>query len=393
MSLARPALAPSLRRDHTEACRDGTISAMFAMLQGAWPRVTSDGIDLAALEAEVAAGTADGTALAAAADALVAEVLAAQVESGLDLLTDGQVRWPDLTEAVRQSIFEGRFDAERPLLAAWKAAAALAPEGATVAQAVPGPFTLGRLAIDDAVRRTKEAGEEPPPPAGLNAARFDVTLSVAEALASEIEALIAAGCRMVIVEEPAAVFIGENASERALFANASSRLLAKAGGAHVMLAIVGGSAHEAGGNTFFDQPWASVLVDLVAGPDNWQLVRQVPGDRGIVCAGLRVREDEVEVDQQPELVWASQYAASANGRGLTRVGLTNATRLADRSPAAARAALRQLAGAVKYAQMPIADAVEAGLDPRTIRDARPIPATNNRASRRRQAREGKRTAN
>ncbi|MFN8631473.1 MAG: hypothetical protein U0838_14505 [Chloroflexota bacterium] len=100
---------------------------------------------------------------------------------------------------------------------------------------------------------------------------------------------------------------------------------------------MGGSAHEAGGNTFFDQPWASVLVDLVAGPDNWQLVRQVPGDRGVVCAGLRVREDEVEVDQQPELVWASQYAASANGRGLTRVGLTNATRLADRSPAAARA--------------------------------------------------------
>jgi hypothetical protein len=365
---------------------------MFAMLQGAWPRVTQDGIDLASLEADVAAGRADGDALADATNALVAEVLAAQADAGLDLLTDGQVRWPDMTEAVRLSIFEGRFDDERPLVAAWTAAAALAPEGTTVAQAMPGPYTLGRLAIDDAVRRTQEAGEESPPPMGLTAARFDVTLSVAESLSREIEALISAGCRMIVVEEPDAVRIGANASERALFSNASERLLAKAAGAHLMLAIVGGTAHEAGGNTFFDQPWQSVLVDLVAGPDNWQLIRQIPGDRGVVVAGLRVREDEVEIDQQPELVWASQYAASANGRGLARVGLSNATRLADRSPAAARWAVAQLGLGVKYAQMPVADAVEAGLDPRTIRDARPIPATNNRASRRRQTREGKQSA-
>ncbi len=93
------------------------------------------------------------------------------------------------------------------------------------------------------------------------------------------------------------------------------------------------------------------------------------------------------MDQAPELVWASQYAASANGRGIARVGLTNATRLGNRTPEAARSALRQLATAARYASMPIADAVEAGLDERTIRDARPIPATNNRAARRRQARE------
>ena len=363
---------------------------MFAMLQGAWPRVTSEGIDLAVLEADVAAGRADAAALEAATGRLAAEVLAAQAEAGLDLLSDGQVRWPDMTEAVRRSIFEGRFDAERPLVAAWTAAAAAAPAGATVAQAMPGPYTLGLRAIADAVRRAEEAGQEPPPPAGLTAARFDVTLSVADTLGREIEALVAAGCAMIVVEEPDAVVIGDNAAERRLFANASSRLLANAGSAHVMLAITGGSAHEAGGSTFFEAPWQSVLVDLIAGPDNWRLVREAPGDRGVVCGVLRVREDGVEVDQAPEMVWASQYAASANGRGLARVGLTNATRLADRTPEAARWAVRQLAQAAKYATMPLDDAVEAGLDPRTIRDARPIPATNNRASRRQQAREGRR---
>ena len=363
---------------------------MFAMLQGPWPRVTSDGIDLAVLEADVADGRADAATLAAAADQLVAEVLRAQADAGLDLLTDGQVRWPNLAEAVRASIHEGRFAAERPLLAAWRAAAPLAPERATLAQAVPGPYTLGRLAIADAVRRTVEAGEAPPPPAQLTAARGDVTLGIAEALAGEIAALVEAGCRMLVVEEPDAVAIGEDPVERQLFADAGTRLLGRSDGAHAMLAITGGSAHAAGGATVFAAPWQSLLVDHIDGPDNWQLVRQAPGDRGIVCAALRVRDDGVEVDQAPELVWASQYAASANGRGMARVGLANATRLADRSPEAARAALAQLTKAAVYAGMPVADAVEAGLDPRTILDARPIPATNNRASRRRQAREEKR---
>ncbi len=363
---------------------------MFAMLQGAWPRVTSDGIDLAALEADVAAGRADAEALERATNQLVAEVLAAQAEAGMDLLTDGQVRWPSLTEAVRLALFERRFEAERPLVGAWKAATAVAPEGTTVAQALPGPYTLGRRSIEDALRRAREAGEEPPSAAELNAAKFDVTLSIAHSLADEVEALVAAGCRVIVVEEPDAVSIGGNASERVLLSNASTVLLERTGGIHAMLAITGGSAHEVGAAAIFEAPWQSLLVDLIAGPDNWQLVRETPGDRGIVCAALAVPESGLEVDRAPEMVWASQYAASANGRGLARVGLTNATRLADRTPEAARMAIRQLAQAAKFAAMPLADAVEAGLDARTIRDARPIPATSNRAARRRQARQANR---
>jgi hypothetical protein len=291
---------------------------------------------------------------------------------------------------VRVSLFEGRFGAERPLVAAWKAATAAAPEGTSVAQAIPGPYTLGRLAIEDALTRTREAGEEPPTGPELTGARFDVTLSIAHSLADEVEALVAAGCKVIVVEEPDAVSIGSNASERMLLSNASAVLLERSGGVHAMLAIIGGSAHEVGGATIFEAPWQSLLVDLIAGPDNWQLVRQAPGDRGIICAALTIPEDGSEFDQAPELVWASQYAASANGRGIARVGLTNATRLADRTPEAARMAVRLLAQAAKFAGMPVAEAVEAGLDARTIRDARPVPATNNRASRRRQVRDTKR---
>ena len=353
---------------------------MFAMLQGPWPRVTSDGVDLAAVEADVAAGRAEAAALEAARAQLLDEVIAAQVEAGMDLLGDGQIRWPDMAEAVRVLLSEGRLDQERPLLAAWSAAAAAAPQGTTVSQAVPGPYTLGRLAIEDAARRTRAAGEAPPEADELKEARSAVTLAIAESLGREVEALVAAGCGMIVVEEPHAAAIGPDPWERSLFASASRQLLARADGAHAMLSVIGGSADGAGSATIFDAPWQSILVDLIEGPDNWRLVRQAPGDRGVVCAALSVREDGLEVDQSPQLVWASQYAASANDRGMDRVGIANATRLADRTPGAARAALRQLAQAARFAVMPLADAVAAGLDPRSIRDARPVPAK--RAARR-----------
>lgn len=362
---------------------------MFAMLQGAWPRVTADGVDLAVLETEVAAGRADASELAAATDRLVREVLAAQAAVGMDLVTDGQVRWPDLADAVRAALYESRFEADRPLVTAWRAARDLAPDGVTVAQAIPGPYSLGYLIVADAVARTREAGEAPPSDAEQTAARVEVTARLAVALGDEIVRLVADGCSMVIVEEPAAARIGADPAERALFVNVSRRLLEGVGGAHAMLAVTGGSAHLAGGATIFAAPWKSLLVDLIAGPDNWHLVREAPGDRGIVCAGYTVLESGLLTDQAPELVWASQYAASANGRGLDRVGLANATRLADRSPEAAAGALEQLARAARYASMPVVEAVAAGLDERTIRDARPVPAANNRAARRRQERQRK----
>ena len=72
-----------------------------------------------------------------------------------------------------------------------------------------------------------------------------------------------------------------------------------------MLAITGGSAWGAGADTILGAPYASILVDLVAGPDNWYLVRAAPGERGIVCAALEAGGGRERRDQAPELVWAA----------------------------------------------------------------------------------------
>ncbi len=357
---------------------------MFAMLYGAWPRITSDGVDIAALEAAVRDGREAPALLEATLAGLVAEVIAAQAQAGMDLVTDGQVRWADMGVAVLDAAATGSLGADGPLVTAWRAASGAAPAGVTLAQAVPGPYTLGRRAIEVAVGNAIAAGEEPPPRSRSEAARGEVTVAFSDGLAREIEALAAAGCRMILVEEPDAVRIGEDPSERALFASATTRLLADVGEIHPMLVIAGGSAHLAGPETIFAAPWQSVLVDLIEGPDNWSLVRQAPGDRGIVCAALTVRADDVEVDQSPQLVWAAHYAASSNGRGIDRVGLANASSLATHTPTQARRALADLAVAARFAALSPEDAVAAGMDPRTIKDPRPVPA--NRAARRRQAR-------
>lgn len=304
---------------------------MFAMLSGSWPRAAGEVPDV---------------------DALVRDAVAAQAHAALGFVTDGHVRWADPPAAVLAALAVGDTGPAGMLLRAWGATAAAASAvGVPAAQAVPGPYTLGR--------------RESSRPA---AAREERTMRHATILAGELAALAAAGCPLVIVEEPAAVGIGTDPAERVLFADAQRELLSKVEALpafHAMLAVTGGDADVAGPEAIFAAPYRSYLFDLVAGPDNWRLVRAAPPERGIVCAAMRVEAAGGE-DQVPLLVWAARYAASAGGRGLDRVGLTNGTPLHGLDPATARAALEALARAAQLAAMPPDLAVQAGLDPRTV---------------------------
>lgn len=329
---------------------------MFAMLSGPWPRVLTDGTDLTALEVDVAAGRRAVADLEAAVDALVRETIEAQAEAGMGFLTDGHVRWADPAAVVLAALDAGDSGPDGLLLRAWRASGAVAAAGADVhvAQALPGPYTLGRRGCPDIAPNSDEREER--------------TLSLAGALAAELAALAAAGCPVVVVEEPAAVEVGADPWERALFAAAQRRLLADTEAfpdLHAMLAVTGGSAWEAGAEAIFAAPYRSYLFDLIAGPDNWYLVRAAPPERGIVCGAMRVEAIGGE-DEVPTLVWAARYAASAGGRGLDRIGLANGTPLARCDPARAREALLIVGRAADLAVMPLQEAVKAGLDPRTV---------------------------
>lgn len=319
------------------------------MLRGPWPRTTTDGVSLPDLEARVEAGTAERSELDATADRLVGEALAAQEAAGCGLLTDGQVRWEDPAKAHLVAVTRNDTGPDGLLLRTWRAAAALTSH--PVAQAVTGPWTL-------ALREVGAWGD-----LGVISGQ---AYAHAEVLAGELRLLAEAGCPVAIVEEPAAVSIGENVKMRAGFVRAHRRLLADAPELHAMLSITGGSAHAAGPETIFGASYRSHLFDLIAGPDNWYLVRQAPGERGIICAALVAVPGRTGIDQAPVLVWAAQYAASANGRGLDRIGLANASPMAALTPAEASTALAELARAASFATMPLKDAIAAGLDPKAL---------------------------
>ena len=154
-------------------------------------------------------------------------------------------------------------------------------------------------------------------------------MAFATAVRAEILALAEAGCPFIEIEECDAHLIGADEAERRLFREAHLALTDGIAGVHLSLAIVGGSADGAGIETILAAPYPSLAVDVIDGPDNWRLVRDVPGDRGIVVGAMSPHHPS---DDGPELLlWAAAYAASSQGRGRDRVGLATAGSLAGLS--------------------------------------------------------------
>ena len=227
----------------------------------------------------------------------------------------------------------------------WRATAALTDRPAK--HVLIGPFTAAATSRngDDAAKRAVSAHR------------------VADALRGDVLALAAAGCPFIEIHEPAAIDIGTDPERRARFRAAHVRLLSGVAGPHLSLAITGGNADAAGVDTLLAAPYASLAVDLIAGPDNWRLVARVPGDRGIICGALsadRAADDRAEV-----LLWAAGYAASTGGRGPARVGLGTASSLADVPWDVAVRKLALLGEAARLADLP-ADERRLQLDPRSV---------------------------
>jgi methionine synthase II (cobalamin-independent) len=191
-------------------------------------------------------------------------------------------------------------------------------------------------------------------------------MASAASLRAEIEALSAAGCPLVEIEESEAHRIGTDDAERQLFREAHHVLVDAVTGTHLSLSIVGGAANEAGLETILDAPYASLAVDLIAGPDNWHLVTPLGGDRGVIVGAESARA----VDEPKEvLLWAAHYAASTRGRGHDRVGIGSAGSYANLTWEAAVRKMRILGEAARLATLPPSAELARELDPRAL-DAR-----------------------
>jgi methionine synthase II (cobalamin-independent) len=249
----------------------------------------------------------------------------------------------------------------RPILVdGWRLAAGIA-RTACEARGLPplpvkactvGPYTMGR------------ASE----PGGRSRERL--TLALAEAIGQEVRALVDAGAPIVQVDENALTRIGQDdAAERDLAARALDRLceaVADRPGAHLSLAVSGGSAAPAGPDLFFERPVASYLFDLILGPDDWRLAARAPSDRGLLVGVADARSDAPDApDDEPVMVWAGRYAASLGGRGPERVGLAPSAGLEQRTPERARSIIGALARAARATVLP-STVLRGELDPRAV---------------------------
>ena len=289
-------------------------------------------------------------------DDLVRGVVAELDAAGLEPLTDGRVRR-------RSALSDWPFDPDA-VVAEWRFAAALTDRA--VKQSLPGPYTIARDGLPGR-RASGSRIERPQGPQGANdAAETPANAALAgERLREVVLALAAAGCPMVEIEEPAAIRIGDDEAERRQFVDAHGRLTdGLADLVHLSLAVTGGNADTAGPATFFELPYSSYAFDLIAGPDNWRLIAEAPGDRGIVCGALDASPGSS--DGPETLVWAAHYAASTGGRGLDRVGLANASSLGSLDRDVARRKVALLARAAGLAAASSPDELALGLDPRAV---------------------------
>jgi hypothetical protein len=290
-------------------------------------------------------------------DAAVRAAISAQEAAGLEPITDGRLRDPGFEQLAGLLTSGAHGDADRAAALAvetWTAAARMTDRA--VKQALPGPYTLGwRVARRD---------------------RAHVTGVAADGLAVVVEALRRARCPLAEIEETELHRIGEDPAEQALYREAHRRLTGsdgderenrreigrETGGIHRSLSIVGGSAADAGVETILEAPYASLALDLIAGPESWNIVTRAPAERGIIVGALSARDED---EARELLVWGAHYAAT-NGRGRARVGLGSAGSYANLTWAVALRKIRHLGEAARLAGMARSEELVRSLDPAAV---------------------------
>ena len=250
-------------------------------------------------------------------DRLIEAAVRAQEGAGLEPITDGRLR---------VQAFE-RLLTPNAAVQAWQATQSLTERA--VKQALPGPFS------------------------------FAVSV---EALVEVVQALATAGCPLVEIEEDSIDRLAD-ADERTRFRDAHMWLLERATGTHLSVSIAGGAPDPDVWSTVLGLPYASLAVDLIAGPDNWNLVTRWAGERGVVAG---VESGRTADESKEVLLWAAHYAASTQHRGLERVGLGSAGSWANLTWEAAVRKLRLLGEAARLAMMPPGEDLFRSLDPRAV---------------------------
>jgi 5-methyltetrahydropteroyltriglutamate--homocysteine methyltransferase len=263
---------------------------------GSYPKPPDEGKPFVVRKTLHAIERGDATAddLHAAQDDLVREVIAEQEAAGVDLVTDGQARWDDiLTPFARHMAgfeiggllrwFDNNTYYRRPICTAvpeWRGPSSVdafqfAAEASSkpVKAVIPGPITFARMSLDEHFG-THE----------------DFVLAIARVLAQEAFELEAAGASVIQIDEPALLEAPEDLD---LAATALGVVVSELKQAETVLATYFGDAKRLGPQ-IFELPVDGFGFDLVAGPDNRELIREIPPEKKLQAGIVDARNTKLE---------------------------------------------------------------------------------------------------
>lgn len=266
-------------------------------------------------------GDASVVDVRAAQDDLVREVIAEQAEAGIELATDGQIRWDDGLTRFAEGLegfattgliryFDNNTYFRQPVVKSEVSRRghilldeylfAIVDATVPMKQVLTGPYTLAALSIDE------HYGD-----------RGALVRDLAVALNAEARDLAEAGCEVIAWDEPALARVpGSPPGDLEALAAVAPTLTEGVGATTILQTYFGDVVEH--GPAFFDLPFDGFGLDFVSGPANVEAVHEFPADR-ILQAGIadarntRLEEAETlaaEIERlsgsvDPERLWIS----------------------------------------------------------------------------------------
>jgi 5-methyltetrahydropteroyltriglutamate--homocysteine methyltransferase len=250
-------------------------------------------------------------------DEITVDVLTEQADAGLDLLTDGQIRWEDgFTYFARgldgftinglQRYFDTNVYYRQPVATgdvAWRGPITVADyqfaashSVRPVKPVVTGPFTLAALSKDEFYGSLD---------------RF--VMALAQSLNQELRALAAAGAMVIQVDEPA---ILSRPDQMPLFRRAAEALWEGVNTTRAMYTYFGHL--DAVYPAILDLPVSLIGVDFAAAPRNWDILRRAKFTKVLGAGILDARNTRVESPE--DVAAACGRAAEIAGSEMMQIG-------------------------------------------------------------------------
>lgn len=281
--------------------------------------------------------------LHAAQDELARAVIAEQEQAGVDLVTDGHVRWDDILTPFARTIsgfeiggllrwFDNNVYYRRPIcigdlewggpssVEAFRFASSVATKD--VKAVIPGPVTFARLSVDEHYGDHEQ-----------------FVLAIASVIGQEAFELQAAGARFIQIDEPALLDAPEDLE---LARRALEIITQDLGDAELTLATYFGDAKRLGAE-LFDLPVHRIALDLISGPENRELIGSLPKDKKLQAGIVDARNTMLE----PEDGLARTIEELAGHVGAERLSVAPSSGLEFLPREKARAKLERLSAAAQ----------------------------------------------